>query len=334
MQPVGYHVPILTSRLHCKLLVRSLIHDRKFPLTSPSIGFSFNRILYSYSWRNFIRVVAILASYNEERFIAACLEHLFQQGIEAYLIDDSSTDDTVRIAERYLKKGLIGIESFPRTEFYVWKPILERKEQLAHMLDADWLMHADPDEIRLPPRSNQTLAEAFSEADAQGYNAVNFQEFTFVPTQEAPDHDHPEYQRTMRSYYPFLPSFPHQLKAWKQQLERVELAWSGGHKVRFANLRMYHTSFPMRHYQFLSVPHAQRMYGVKKVDRDELEAGWHGWRNQLSTEMIKLPSQAELRTYISDDHLDASNPRTRHLIEECVAPRWKNRILSRLRRTN
>ncbi|MDQ3254906.1 MAG: glycosyltransferase family 2 protein, partial [Acidobacteriota bacterium] len=97
-------------------------------------------------------MVAILASYNEERFIAPCLEHLFQQGIEVYLIDNSSTDDTVRIAERYLKKGLIGIETFPRSEFYVWKPILERKEQLAHTLDADWLMHADPDEIRLPPR--------------------------------------------------------------------------------------------------------------------------------------------------------------------------------------
>jgi glycosyltransferase involved in cell wall biosynthesis len=51
-----------------------------------------------------VRVVAILASYYEERFIGACLENLFEQGAEAYLIDNGSTDRTVDIAERYLKR--------------------------------------------------------------------------------------------------------------------------------------------------------------------------------------------------------------------------------------
>lgn len=30
--------------------------------------------------------------------------------------------------------------------------------------------------------------------------------------------------------------------------------------------------------------------------------------------MLKLPSDAELKTYISDDGLDLSNPRTEHYI--------------------
>jgi hypothetical protein len=73
-------------------------------------------------------------------------------------------------------------------------------------------MHADPDEIRLPHRSDLTLAEAFAEADAQGYNAVNFQEFTFMPTREAPDHDHPHSKQTMPSLLPILACFSSSVK--------------------------------------------------------------------------------------------------------------------------
>jgi cellulose synthase/poly-beta-1,6-N-acetylglucosamine synthase-like glycosyltransferase len=47
-----------------------------------------------------MRVIAILATYNEERFIANCLEHLFRQGVEVYLMDNDSEDETVAIARR------------------------------------------------------------------------------------------------------------------------------------------------------------------------------------------------------------------------------------------
>ena len=268
-----------------------------------------------------VRVVAILATHNEERFIAGCLEHLIGQGVEVYLIDNCSTDRTVEIAQRYLGRGLIDIESFPRAEgVYKWRSILERKEQLAATLEADWFMHVDADEIRLSPRSSRTLAQAFAEGEARGYNAVNFLEFAFVPAREAPDHDHPHFQQTMRWYYPFLPAFPHRLNAWKRQPEQVELAWSGGHRVRFPGLRMYPESFKMRHYLFLSVPHAIRKYVDKGYDQQEVKKGWHGWRARLIAEKIELPSQEELRLYTSDDELDPSNPRTRHVSEEWALP--------------
>ena len=150
------------------------------------------RVVRRWLKKDSVRVVALLATHNEERFITGCLEHLIGQGVEVYLIDNCSADRTVEIAERYLGHGLIDIETFPRAEgVYKWRSILERKEQLATMLEADWFMHVDADEIRLPPHSARTLAQTFAEVDAQGYNAVNFLEFTFVPTREAPDHDHP-----------------------------------------------------------------------------------------------------------------------------------------------
>lgn len=259
-----------------------------------------------------MRVIALLATYNEERFIVACLEHLVRQGVEVYIIDNESEDGTVALARQFIGRGVVGIETFPRGGVFRLQKILERTEQLAAELEADWFMHADTDEIRLAPMSGQTLAEAFAEAGRQGFNAVNFTEFTFVPTRQSPDHDHPDYLRTMRWYYPFLPSFPHQLKAWKKQPGPVELAWSGGHLVRFPGLRMCPTSFPMRHYLFLSAAHAARKYVKRTYDPGELSRGWHRARASLRAETIVLQDEAELRLFVSDDALDASHPLKRH----------------------
>ena len=121
-----------------------------------------------------MRAVALLATHNEERFIAGCIEHLLRHGVEVYLVDNESTDATVEIASRYRGRGLIEIESFPRRGQYIWRPLLQRKEELAATLDADWFMHVDADEIRLPARGGLTLAEALERADGDGYNAVNF----------------------------------------------------------------------------------------------------------------------------------------------------------------
>lgn len=265
-----------------------------------------------------MRIIAILAAYNEERFIAGCIEHYARQGVEVYLINHGSTDQTVAIAERYWHQGLVGLEHFPRNEFYEWNFILKRKEALAATLEADWFIHADPDEIRLAP-AGLTLAEAFKFVEQQGYNAVNFMEFTFIPVQESPDHNHPDFQQTMRWYYPFLPTFPHGLRAWQRQSHPVELAGSAGHRVYFPGLRMYPESFPMRHYQFLSMDHALTKYTNRKYLPSELQAGWHGWRAAIQPEQFfQLPPKADLREYRTDLELDASNPRQSHYLADIL----------------
>lgn len=267
-----------------------------------------------------MRAIALIAAYNEERFIAGCIEHLVGQGLEVYLLDNGSTDRTAEIAARYLHQGLIAIETVPREGLFMLRNLLRRKEELALAVDADWFMHVDADEIRLPPPGwNRTLAEAFADVDALGYNAVNFQEYTFIPTKESPDHDHPDFRATMRWYYPFLPAYPHRRNAWKRQPERVDLTTEAGHQVIFPGLRMYPESFVLRHYLFLSRRHATDKWGSRRHDPVVVAGGWHGWRERFTPAMIELPSQAELRTYVSDDALDASNPRTRHYINESAS---------------
>jgi hypothetical protein len=267
-----------------------------------------------------LRVVALIATYNERRFIGPCLEHLHAQGVESYLIDNGSTDETVEIAEEFFDRGLIAIEEFPRGEVYDWRGLLRRKEAVAEQFseegEADWLIHLDPDEVRLAPPGGGTLVEALATVDHAGYNAVNFLECTFVPSREDPDHDHPDFQRTLRTYYPFCPSFPHQLNAWKAaDAPRPSLAAKGGHRVDFPGLRMYPVPFPMKHYLFLSVPHAVEKYVERRYDAAEVERGWHGWRARLRADEIRLPGESELRIAGPGDELDPSEPRKRHCVE-------------------
>jgi len=252
----------------------------------------------------------MLQTYNEQRFIGDCLDHLSEHGICAYLVDNESTDDTVAIAERRLGKSLIGIETLERDGHFALRSQLRRKEELAQSLDADWLIHLDADEFRVSPDRGRSLAQAIAEIDEAGFNAINFLEFTFVPTREAPDHDHPDYLKTMRSYYPVLPRFPNRLNAWKRQDGPVELTYSGGHTVRFPGLRMAPRSMYARHYLFLSLQYASRKFGPQRYAPEEIESGWHRWRARQTPATIELPSERELRTYTADHLLDPSDPYT------------------------
>jgi len=259
-----------------------------------------------------MHAVALLAAYNEQRFIRACVENLICQGFAVYLIDNASTDATTTIAADYLGRGLIGMETLPRLGQYTWANILARKEELAMELEGDWFMHVDADEIRLPPKGFASIVEALVSVEEAGFNAVNFLEFSFVPTLESPHHDHSDFQDSMRSYYAFLPTFPHRLNLWRSQPDRVDLVSSGGHCVQFPGLRLYPRSFPMRHYIYLSREHAIEKYIERRYDPQELARGWHRARAALRREDIGLLSEKALRRYTSDTALDPSDPLTQH----------------------
>ncbi len=288
-----------------------------------------------------MQIVAIIQTYNEQRFIGDCIDHLAAQGVSAYLIDNESTDDTVAIAEARLDKNLIGIETLARDGHFALRNQLARKEQLAQSLDADWFIHLDADEFRVSPDQGRSLAQSIAELDEAGFNAVNSLEFTFMPTREAPDHDHPDFLETMRSYYPFLPKFPHRLNIWKRQDGPVDLMRSGGHVISFPDLKMAPRSMYSRHYLFLGPAHVERKFGPGRYASEEVAAGWFGWRSEVNPAMMELPSERELRRYVADHLLDPSEPRTQHIAKGWVAsstssnkptPSWRRRPVAMLRR--
>lgn len=264
-----------------------------------------------------LRVIALIAAYNEKRFIGANIKHLKSHGVDTYLIDNRSTDETVEIAERHLGRGLLGIEQQPGAtgSHFALERQLRRKEELARELDADWFIHVDADELRLPPTGQGRLVDALAEADRDGYNAVNFLEFAFIPTREEPDHDHADFQRTLRTYYPYAPQFPHRLNAW-QARDDFDLTSTGGHAVQFEGRKMYPKSFLAKHYMFLSVPHAVEKYVNQTYDEREAKLGAYRWRARVQAVDIRLPRRDEVRWAEPWGTLDASEPWQMHFLDD------------------
>ena len=128
------------------------------------------------------RVIALIAARNEGDVIAQVIHDLVDQGIEVYLIDDGSSDDTVSEANRWLGRGVIEIEQRQSTSRFEWTEILQRKQILGASLDADWFIHHDADEFRESPWPGLNLLDAIRNVDTLGYNAIDFRLLNFRPT--------------------------------------------------------------------------------------------------------------------------------------------------------
>ena len=96
-----------------------------------------------------MRIVAILAVHNEERFLERNIRHLVDQGVSAYIIDNESEDRTPEIARRRLGNGVIRMETFRREGVFDHEGLLVRKQQISSEIDADWFIHLDADTLAL-----------------------------------------------------------------------------------------------------------------------------------------------------------------------------------------
>jgi glycosyltransferase involved in cell wall biosynthesis len=260
-----------------------------------------------------LRLVALLTVRNEELYLPRCLEHLYQQGIETCIVDNESTDDTLRIANSFVGRGIIRMESQPYRGFFDLTEQLYVKEQLAAEIEADWFMHCDADEIREAPEPRLNLREAIEVVDSKGYNAVNFDEFVFLPTSETEAFEGTDYVETMRYYYFFQPEPLRQVKAWRASHKKINLTGTGGHRVDFSDRRVYPKNFILRHYIGLSKEHIIRKYFMERIysEYEVQEKGWHGSRATFSPHRLTLPNRGLLKC-LDSDGWDKSQPWKTH----------------------
>lgn len=262
-----------------------------------------------------IRIVALLAIRNESLFIEKCLEHLYAQGIYTYVIDNESTDKSILIAEKFKKKGVIGIESLPFTGVFDLTAQLELKQKIAKSLEADWFIHHDADEIRYAPSRFNSLHDGILSADRAGYNAINFNEFVFLPTSKDESYEGTDYVHSMRHYYFFAPKPLRRINAWKNSGQEIDLISSGGHAVNFPGISIFPENFILRHYLALSVDHACQKYGTaRKYSRTELQRGWHLGRAKFHENRLQFPNIDKMKIAGSEIDLDTSDPWKRHTI--------------------
>lgn len=277
--------------------------------------------------RKDFRVIALLSAYNEGDIISQVIGHLVEQGIEVYLLDNHSTDDTFVQARQWLGKGLINIEKFPSTgpePQFDWTAILRRKEQLAAELSADWFIHHDADEIRESPWIDLSLAKGLEVVDSLGYNCVDFHVLNFRPTDDGfKQGDDP------KSYFQFFEegaAFDKvQLKCWKRRDKSVSLAESAGHEVGFPERRVFPLKFLLRHYPIRSREHGARKIFAERKDRllkRERDLQWH-----VQYDGFKAPGDVQLWASARLQRFDAAQVRsdlirsqTMSVLEEASAP--------------
>jgi glycosyltransferase involved in cell wall biosynthesis len=259
---------------------------------------------------SFVKIVAIFTVYNEERLIRRTIRHLVEQGVESYVIDNESTDNTQRIVESMTGKGVIGVEVLPRHGVFELTGHLKRKEELHCELGADWYIHHDADEIREAPSPWRTLTEGIRAVEAAGYNTIDFHEFLFMPTSPEEDYYDEQFVERMR-YYCFLKrptGAGSRINAWKNLGQAIDLASSGGHQVKFADRRVYPQKFILRHYIALSYEHVLRKYCERKYSREELQKEWHWTRATLRPRDICFPDRSLLKEVSPDNTWDTSDP--------------------------
>ena len=259
-----------------------------------------------------MRVAALLTVRNEELYLARCLEHLMSQGIETCLIDNDSTDRTLEIARKFLGRGVFRIEHLPFRGYFDLQNCLQNNERLANEINADWFILHDADEIRQAPNPYKTLLEGIEDVDSQGYNAINFDEFLFLPTSMDESFENRDYVKEMKYYYFLEPRPLRHVKAWKKSNNPIDLTKSAGHKVNFEGIKIFPIPFILRHYIGLSRQYLEAKYGKRIYSPEEVARGWHKGRVRFKPELLKLPNTERLKK-ISDNNIwDKSDPWKKH----------------------
>ncbi len=257
-----------------------------------------------------MRVVVLLTFRNEARVLARTLEHLATQAVDVCLIDHGSQDGSRDIAEGFRERGVVfRIVDQPYDGEFNLPEQMRFKERLLASIDADWFMHNDADEIRHAPKRFATLRDGIAHWDREGFNAIEFDEFIFLPTSDEERWERRDFVAGMRHYYFFKPQPLHRLNAWKNTGVYVDLHTHFGHRAEFEGRRIAPEPFIMRHYIALSRAHALAKYCARVHSETEIRTfGWNDERVGFRPEKLKFPPKELLKFLGPDEVFDTTDP--------------------------
>lgn len=224
------------------------------------------------------KVLAIIHFYNEADILGKTIEYLLDQGIDLYLLDNWSDDDSYEIARRYQKAypERVYLEQFPlsgKSGNYEWYNQLEKTEMLSKELNYDWFIHYDTDEMRVSPWENVTLREAIYHIDQLGYNCIENTVIDFRLT--AWNSGNIFMEDTFFDFRHEKKMFD-QVKTWKKS-QKIDLKSSAGHFVHTVNPKIYPLKFLNRHYPLRSMEQAKKKVFQDRLPRFRKERGVRGW---------------------------------------------------------
>lgn len=262
-----------------------------------------------------VSCVAIVAVRNEARYLPTLLKGLLDQGIDVVVLDNDSDDGSKDIFDSFAGDGRLRVERLPWSGSYDLAQQLRAKQAVIAKLTQQWVISLDADEWPQSPVSDERLREGITRINRLGYNAINFDEFVFLPVSRAAAEDEGNYDfRRENLHYYFFAPFPQRLmRAWRIDggFSNVD---SGGHKLTGHGLNVAPENFILRHYIGLSQAHIMDKYSRRVYSKANQARGWHGNRVGLTAAQLQFPRPQQLHQLsdFRDKRFDRSRPQKKH----------------------
>lgn len=258
-------------------------------------------------------VMAFVCGRNISSYLSVLNNKLIDEDIPLIYIDNGSDDGSADLAAQMLGHGIAELHHLPYDGSFSVEAQLRMKQQLIAQHAPRWVLNMDADEILEHRDSGGRIRDLAKGAEEQGYNALNFQEFVFIPL-PGEDFAGTDYPTAMRNYYLFEPMPYRLIRMWRHGLGLSNLD-SAGHRLS-GPLRLAPVSHNLRHYIALSQDAAQKKYVGRRFSPAELARNWHANRVGLSENDLRLPGRDAPGLYqLPGDDLkgfDRSQPLNRH----------------------
>lgn len=234
-----------------------------------------------------ISICAVIAARNEFPYLRVLLPMLANQGIDVAIVDNGSTDASIDLYSSYIRNPIILVEHLRYKGIFSLTEQLEAKKDICNKIKHDWVIHHDADEVFEHFKPGLTLRDAIKEADENGYTALNFDEFVFLPEPES-DYSNRNYYKEILNYYFFEPGKNRKNACWKRTAGLTNVM-AGGHRLSGKDLSIFPINHIFRHYILLSYEHAKRKYLNRTFSKQDLDRGWHGNRLNFTVKNLELP---------------------------------------------
>jgi hypothetical protein len=241
------------------------------------------------------RIMAFTYCYNEQDILPWTLRHMLEQGLDVTVMDNWSTDNSWEAVLELAKKNpeRIHPSRYPvagplsQVSWYDMLKLVETKALQASLDGYDWVMHYDADEIRRSPVPGETLVDFLLDVDALGFTAVNHEVIAYKQKETYWGGEDPETYFT-DEVEQHVDHFNGQVKCWKQPKDCiVDLASSGGHRVRFPGLNICPERLLLKHYPLRSNEQAKRKLKERRERWTESDRarGWHVQYDPVKTRL-------------------------------------------------
>lgn len=234
-----------------------------------------------------LSITAVICSRNESEYLNNLIPYLAAEDIEVVLIDNGSADGTPDIFTTTAYPNIIEYIHVPFEGVYDWTALLTIKASVYERLDSDWLIHQDADEILHAPNAWGLLRHSIEEANADGFNVLNFNELVMLPMNAHTEN----YITDNKNYYFFEPHPLRLMRAWRKDANLTNVT-TGGHILTGENIKVSPKKMILKHFMVRSQQHAIEKYSQRKFADGDLLKGWHGNRLALTPDMLSFPKNS------------------------------------------